>query len=316
MSEATIENVTSEVERLCKERGTTDLGILFSDTVQVRDRICRLLEHRQYPRQSTQLYFLASVVCALLANSSVAFGFRRAAVDHARASWTYAELIGHNSLRMHSRQSQAAFAFRAKRPQRALDLALSATQWAAEPIARASLYSSIALYSARTARPDDSRASLETAMSSYDSATGNSELFDHWGGIFSFPRGKMLYSSTNVYLELGDISRAAGTANETIDAYESAPFAVRGYDREAAANIALAHARLLTGDIDGAREALAPVFSLPPQRRLEWVVSRLQEFHDALLNRSIGSSVARQIEQDIEEFTEMTAVDFVPSLSR
>ncbi|HEV2781771.1 MAG TPA: hypothetical protein VGX25_20490 [Actinophytocola sp.] len=314
MPATTLEELTAEVERLTRERLHADPLVIFADTVQLRDEIYRFLEQRQYPDQTRHLYYLASVTCCLLANSSDAFGFPRASVEQARAAWAYAEIIGHNSLRLFAKVMQAAVAFRDNRPQRALDLARSATRWATEPIAQAYLYSAIARYSGRALRPDESRAAVRTALDAFDSATGDSELFDHLGGMFGYPRAKLLYESNTAYLQLGDLGPAQEAINEAIQLYEGMPVESRAFDREAAARIGVGHTRLLAGEAEGAEEALRLVFTLPPPRRLKWVVSRMHDFGAALASHGAATSaLGRQLGQAIEEFTETNASSSAPN---
>src|SRR5262249_25590901 len=192
MSDVTLEEITAEVERLTKEQVYVDPLSTFPDIVRTRDQIYRLLEQRQYPDQTTHLYYLASIVCALLSNASASVGLMEAAVNQARASGVYAEIIGHNSLRLESRRMRAGIAYWDNRPQRALELALSAVEWATEPLARAALYSAIALFSALTARPDQSRAALATAFEAQESSAGHSDLYDRLRGRFGYSRAKLL----------------------------------------------------------------------------------------------------------------------------
>lgn len=314
MPEVTLEELTADVERLTKDHLTDSLSI-FSDTVQARDKIYRLLERRQYPRQTTHLYYLASITCALLADTSASVGFLQASLNQTRASWAYAEIIGHNSLRFWCRTMEASLDFWKNRPQRALDLTISATEWATEPISRAGLHSAIALFSAMTARHSESKAALGAAFDAHDSATGESELFERLGGMFSFSRATLLQNSTETYLGLGDIDHAKNSAAEAIRIYENGPLELRAFGNEASARIDLGHARLLNGDAEGARDALQPVFKLASSRRLNWIGLRLKDFHATLRGHSVATSpLGRQIGLEIEEFFESTASDNFPKL--
>jgi transcriptional regulator with XRE-family HTH domain/tetratricopeptide (TPR) repeat protein len=314
MSEATLDEITAEVERLTKEHLYSDSLSTFSHTVQVRNRIYRLLERRQYPRQAEHLYYLASIACALLAGESASFGFSRAAWEQARASWAYAEIVGHNSLRFESRIRQASLAYWENRPQTALELAGSATPWATESIAQVSLHNSIALFSALTARPRDARTALVAAFDAHEASMGNSELYDHLGGMFSYSRAKLLQVSAITYLALDDLDHAEENTAEAVRLYENGPAELRAFGNEASARIDLGHARLLRGDAEGAEDALRPVLNLPPSRRLDWVGSRLKDFHNTLRTHNIATApLGRQLGLEIEEFFEATASSNFPN---
>ncbi|MGW4521059.1 hypothetical protein [Amycolatopsis sp. NPDC004378] len=316
MPDFTVDEIADEIERLYRERAYLDPLIVFSNTVQVRDAIYRLLDRKQYPRQTTQLYYLAAVTCALLANLSDALGSTPASIEQSRASWAYAEIIGHNSLRAWARQALAAKALRDKRPRRALELAQSGVQWASEPVSRASLHLSISKCASRAGQPEVARDALQTAMESYSSAQGDSEIFDRLGGIFSFPQGKFRYESATAYLELGDVTNARSAITDAVELYAGMPVEKRGVDREAAANIVLGHVRLLDGDVEGAGDALNPAFELVPQQRVKWVVSRMRQFQDALASREGASTSAagRHICQAVEDFTGVTAASVAAHL--
>jgi hypothetical protein len=278
-----------------------------------RDQIYRLLEQRQYPNQTTQLYYLAAIVCALLANGSASVGLMGAAVDQARASGDYAEIIGHNSLRLEARRMQAGIAYYNNRPQRALELALSATQWATEPLAQAALYSAIALFSALTARPSESRTALATAFESHESSTGHSDLYDHLGGRFGYSRTKLLQDSATTYLQLGDVDDTESSALQAVQLYESGPAELRACGSQALARIDLGRARLAQGNADGAGAAVRPVLDLPSSQRVVPIGLKLKEFHTQLLGRSIATSIlGRQLSSEIESFFDTTAAHNFP----
>jgi transcriptional regulator with XRE-family HTH domain len=314
MPDATLEEVNAEVERLTREHLYQSSISTFPDTLQTRDKIYRLLEYQQYPRQTTHLYYLASVICALLADMSANVGFPRAALEQARAGWAYAEIIGHNSLRLWCRIKEAALADAEDRPQRALDLVSSASSWATEPLGKVSLYNALAVYSARTARADEARVALTRAFDAHDSSPGSSDLFDHLGGMFSYPREKLLQVSGTTYLELGDISVAENNSAEAITYYETGPLERRARGNEASARIDVGHSRLLRGDVEGASEALEPVLQLPTSRRIGFVGSRLRNFQSTLRNQNVATShFGRDLMQSIEEFFARKPSDEFPN---
>lgn len=314
MSEATLDEITTEVERLAREHLYSDPLSTFSDTVQARDRIYRLLEQRQYPNQTEQLYYLASIVCALLADTSANVGFSQAAVHQTWASWAYAEIIGHNSLRLWCRTMQATLASWEDRPQRALELANSATQWATEPIGQAFLNNAIALFSATTARPSEARAALAVAFDAHDFSAGDSELFDQLGGMFSYSRAKLLQISATTYLEIDAIDQAENNAAEAVRLYEDGPPEQRAFGNEASARIDLGHARLARSDAEGVEDALRPVLELPPSRRVDWVGLRLKDFHTQMRRHSIATStLGRQLGLQIEDYFKSSASSDFPT---
>jgi hypothetical protein len=70
---------------------------------------------------------------------------------------------------------------------------------------------------------------------------------------------------------------------------------------QAGAHAALAIARVRSGDVDGAADALKPVLALPPAMRINGVVSCVTSVHRAL-SAAPGSPVAAETQQAIEAF--------------
>jgi len=78
--------------------------------------------------------------------------------------------------------------------------------------------------------------------------------------------------------------------------------------------IGLGHTRLLAGHVDGAAEALRPVFDLPASQRLKWVVARMKDFRTALSNHNAATSpLGRQLGEGVEDFIDTTAASVAPN---
>lgn len=312
LAEATLESITADVERLAREHMYIEPSFILTDIIQTRDRINRLLARRQYPQQTTQLYYLASIIALVLADIAMGYGFTQSALQQIRAGSTYAEIIGHDSLRMWNRLWQSLVSRDYNRPEYALDIAKSAIPFATEPIAKASLYGSIALLSAWTVGPDEARAALAIAADANEKAARNSELSDEIGGIFARPHARFLQLSTRTHFALGDFPRAERDAKEAVQFYADTdlPEKFRAVGSQSSVQISLGQARLLRDDIEGATEALRPVLDLPPWRRFDWLSGLLNEFQTSLQShRSSTSQQGQQLSQEITEFFRTTAVD-------
>jgi hypothetical protein len=74
------------------------------------------------------------------------------------------------------------------------------------------------------------------------------------------------------------------------------------------AALELALARVNAGQIDGAQEALAPLLTLEPQRRIGGIVTSAGRVHHALRARRYAASpVARDLREEIEAFCRVPA---------
>src|SRR5262249_21674802 len=66
VSMMTIDELDEEITRIAREFLHADPVPVFQQMVRTRDRIYRLLDIRQYPRQTSQLYYMAGKLCCLL----------------------------------------------------------------------------------------------------------------------------------------------------------------------------------------------------------------------------------------------------------
>jgi hypothetical protein len=82
-----------------------------------------LLEGRQHPRQTAELYATAGYLCALLAWISCDLGQLQAADTHGRAAWLCAELTSHDDLRAWVLSTRSKIAFWDGRLRDAINLA-------------------------------------------------------------------------------------------------------------------------------------------------------------------------------------------------
>src|SRR6266545_769195 len=85
--------------------------------------------------------------------------------------------------------------------------------------------------------------------------------------------------------------------------YEASPAGERWYGAECSACTDPAATRLLQGELDGARDALAPVFALPPDKRVQGLVKRLGNVQRLLRQPLyVSSPDGRRLGQQVEGF--------------
>lgn len=312
----TLADLDMEVRRIAQEHLHVNSLDIFDDTILLRNRVYRLLERKQHPRESSQLYFLAGILCNLLADTSMSAGQPRAALEQCQAGLTYGEIIGHNGLRFWARTMQASLAYWSGRPKRALDLVQSAEQWSRAPVARLQYDNASALFHACIGERDDSLESLRSAQENRDRVSGTDELFEQIGGMFAYPPAKQAQIATMTMIQLERFEDAVATASQCLDLYESSPHSQRAFGNEASAKIDLARAHLLSGEVSGATSALQEVLNLPPRMRQEWFVVSLKSLLlDLRHSRFNGSAEKRQLAEKIEDFcSETAAATFPPML--
>lgn len=303
-----------EVRRIAQEHLHVNSLDLFDDTLLLRNRVYRLLERKQHPRESSQLYFLAGILCNLLADTSMSAGQSRAALEQCRAGLTYGEIIGHNGLRFWARTMQASLAYWSGRPKRALDLVQSAEPWSRAPVVRLQYENASALFHACIGEKESSLGSLRSAQENRDRVDGTDELFEQIGGMFAYPPAKQAQIATMTMIRLGRFDDAVDTATLCLDLYENSPHSERAFGNEASAKIDLARAHVLSGEVAGAASVLQEVLSLPPRMRQEWFVVSLKSLLlDLRHTRFTGSTEVRELVQGIEGFCAETAAATFPA---
>lgn len=306
-----LEQLRDDVIRLAR---AIDLIPAFPEMVRVRNQIYWLLDGHQYPRQTNELYFLASVICGVLANASDCFGYRRAAVEQTRAAWTYAEIIGHNSLRVWCRTMQASLAQLDERPKDALRLAQSGRRYAgSNELSHLRLHNNEGVFLSSLGRKDEAIRAFDLARDARNRVEGTDELFDDIGGTFSSPVGKQFLAAAEGFLELGLTVKAEESAQTALAMYMTGPARDRDYANEASTQIILATARLIRGDVDAAREAIRPVLELPRQRRVDWLAYDMKNFRRVIAQSTLkGSSGLHELESEVESFQEAMLPEELP----
>ena len=85
-------------------------------------------------------------------------------------------------------------------------------------------------------------------------------------------------------------------------AYEEAPEDERSFGDEAGSRTDLAVARVRSGELDGAREAIQPVLDLPIAQRIHGVVSSVVNVHRTVTASGAQAPVGRDLQEAIEDY--------------
>ncbi|MDX6743626.1 hypothetical protein [Actinocorallia sp. A-T 12471] len=305
----TLEQLREEVSRLSFAYPQQALPTLFGDLVELQDVAFRILEHRQRPHDALDLYLLTGVICGMLAKASHDLGDPKSAMTQARTAYICADNAGHDGLRAWTRGLQSLISYWAGWPSEAVRYA----KLGAEPAERTGGTASIWLTSqearawAILGHGDNAQAAIDRARDARENVRGD-EL-DALGGIMSFTHPRQLYyvADTRIWLP-GAERQAAEAAVEAISAYEAAPPDDRSFSDEAGARTDLALSRAASGDLDGALDALQPVFDLSHAQRIGGVISSMQRVHAALGAPNYRDvRTAKTARAEIEAFTQNSA---------
>jgi hypothetical protein len=96
----TLEQFRADLTRIVTTYPNRPVYPMFVELRALRNRAFELLEGRQYPEQSRELYLVAGALCGVLANASFDLGWLHAAETQARTAFLCAELAGNNALRV------------------------------------------------------------------------------------------------------------------------------------------------------------------------------------------------------------------------
>lgn len=310
----TLEQLEADIRRIVRSYPNRPVGPLFREVRALRDSAFDLLEGRQPPRYTSDLYVGAGVLCGVLANASFDLGRYDAAETQARTAFLLGELAGHNGLRSWVRGLQAVIAYWDGRPGDAVRLAESGTAFTPESgTAQIRLESIKARAYGQMNRDSDALAALQAADRLRDELRGDDDLP---GGMMAFPVEKQLFYASSTHLWLAGaqhLSDAEARADQAVAMFESAPPEQQRLGEMSLARMDLAMARLGRGDIEGAATQVHTVLAVNVRRRTESVDRRIGHFSRQLaLHPGSGSSVAIGLREVIIAHQQRTLDELPP----
>jgi hypothetical protein len=199
----TLEQFRADLARIVTTYPNRPVYPIFVELRALRNRAFELLEGRQYPEQSRELYLVTGVLCGVLANASFDLGWLAAAETQARTAFLCAELAGNNALRSWVRGTQSLVAYWDERPRAAVELAADGWRYVPETgTARVRLAS---IEARAHARLRDQRAT-EKALARAEQARNEVRGPDNPGGMLAFPLAKQRFYAATTRL----VARRAG----------------------------------------------------------------------------------------------------------
>ena len=298
----TLAELESEVRRLAIGYPQQPIGPLVGELTQLQDIGFRLLEGRQRPPQSTSLYLLTGIASGMLAKASHDLGDAGSAMTQARAAYICADNADHNGLRTWVRGLQSLICYWAGWSQEALRYARLGAEPAKTVRGAGAVW--IAAQEARAwgllGNESATLASLNRARWTRDRVTGDD--LDEIGGLLGFSPARQLYYAADALASIPEQQIAAErAAGEAISTYELLPSGQRSYSDEAGARCDLALARVRSGDVAGAREAIRPVLELPVPQRINGVAASAHRVGAAAAGL-VGTGAGEALREAIEYF--------------
>jgi len=280
----TLDQLTADVRRLIVASQQQPLPSYLGDVVATQDRAFTLLEGRQRPERTRDLYLLAGITCGLMAYASQDLGARHDAMTQARTGYACADNAGHDGLRAWTRGIQSLITYYSGRLEDSLHYAQSGAQAAARSRGTAGIWltSSEARALAALNRLNEANTVLARATEARERV--EPDELDSLGGLCSFSRPRQLHYAAAAFSWGGTVeaTHTERLALDTLDAYAMAPAQDHAFADVPTTRSVLALARVSQGQVDGAAEALAPVLDLPPSQRIHLIVTSVERVRTAL----------------------------------
>lgn len=300
----TLEQFHADLVRIVTTYPNRPVYPLFVELRALRNRAFELLEGRQHPEQTRELYLVAGALCGVLANASFDLGWLPAAETQARTAFLCAELVGNNALRAWIRGMQSLVAYWDERPRAAVELAADGWRYVPETgTARVRLAS---IEARAHARLRDQRAA-ENALARAEQARDEVRGADDPGGMLAFPLAKQSCYAATARLWLGgkdSHTDAERDAAHAVELYEADSPEQRRLGELCLARLDLTAARLGLDDLDGAAEQLQDVLTIATKRRTDSVARRLNQVRRGLQRpRYQICALAVDLDDQIRSFT-------------
>jgi hypothetical protein len=287
-----------------------DLAIAFpTEATALVDRLLeaqrvafRLLDSgATRPDHDRDIYFLAAVTSGLLARAAVDLGQPTTATIYGRAAYLCADRSGYPPLRAWVRTEQARNAYWSDAPAEALRYLTAADTTGQRGTVAALVAASRARVFAALGHAEHARQQIAQASEIRD--RHEADDLDLLGGQLAFARESQLFVASDALALLPADADSESAAAAAVDAMAAASRPDIPFGNRAGAHSNLALARVRRGDVDGAREALAPVLALPPDQRIHSVRTLTRRVRQALGDPRHGNTAqVRTAVAELEAF--------------
>lgn len=296
----TLDLLRDQARRVARSFANQPRLEVFASARALRDRAFALLTDGGHLADSTDLYFLTGAACGMLADITEDFGLRAEAMAHARTAWLCAERSGHHGLMAWVLGEQSLIAYYDGRPAQAVRYAQAGQRFAGTESVSVYLPAAEARAAGALGDAETARAALGRAADARDRVSPGD--LDGLGGILGYPVGKQRFYAAQTYLALSDGPAVIPEAEACVAAYRSGPAEERALDNEVNAQVNLATAQVLAGDLDAARAAAQPALTLRPDLRTAAVQVHLRGLHRRLSAAAVAAApVATDLRDQIED---------------
>ncbi len=305
LADETLEQIYDDVRQLVSAYPQRPLASILADLVTAQDTVFTLLEARRRPAHARQLYLLGGVLGGMLAKASHDMADPQAALTQSRTAYLCADQADHDGLRAWIRGLQALITYWDGRLNESVRYAQQGMQFAERssstmavwlPVSEARAWAALGNVAAARRAIDHSEAAWENVRG---------DELDELGGICRFNRPRQLYYTADALAWLpAEAGQAQDYAAQAVVAYEDTSSPEWAFGDAAGSRCDLAVARITLGEVEGARDAIAPVLELPAEQRIRGIVSSVQHVHTALRRPELPPA-GRDLQEEIEVFTKI-----------
>ncbi|MEU5683608.1 hypothetical protein [Streptomyces venezuelae] len=299
----TLDQLDDDIVDLARAYNRTSPVEVYRRAKELLDVAQSLLERTQVPRQRTRGYLAAGQSAALLSAICFDLGSLPSAVSLSRTAALYGQVIEHGPLQAYAHGALAFLAYWGGRPSEAVRLVHTAQSFGGlGDTARTRLS---VIEGRAYGHLGDKAASERAVRRALEQNSGTrDELHDDVGGEFGFPDDRVAMSNATTYLLLRNSEGAETAAHSALHLLGSKPEDQRPLLVSSQASVDLARARLLRGELDGAQEALEPVFQVPTEWRGAGTLERLAAVRSSLCHPTFADAAeASTLGERIEEYS-------------
>jgi hypothetical protein len=302
LADETLDQIYDDVRQLVSAYPQRPLATILGDLVTAQDTVFTLLENRRRPAHARQLYLLGGLLGGMLAKASHDTADPQTALTQSRTAYLCADQADHDGLRAWVRGLQALITYWDGRLNESVRYAQQGAQFAERSSSTAAVWLPVSEARAWAALGNvaATQHAIERAEGAWDNVHGD-EL-DELGGMCKFSRARQLYYTADALAWLpAEAGQAQDYATQAVTAYQDATSPEWAFGDAAGSRCDLAVARIALGEIDGARDAIAPVLELPAEQRIRGIISSVQHVHTALRRPELPPA-GRELQEEIEVF--------------
>ncbi|GGN08430.1 DNA-binding protein [Streptomyces fuscichromogenes] len=306
ISDNSIDELRDQVETEARRYHLMPPAEAYESVDRLRLAIERQRDRTQVPVQQQQLMILNGQAAALLAVAAFDLGYFPSARSLARTAAVFGETTRFTPLQAFADGTLAYIAYHTGNATEAVAKAARALSYGGLGDMAHRRHQAIkARAHAHLGDVDAARKAI--LLSSQDGQGHRDDLHDGVGGEFAFSLERLAMSTSTTALVIGDAAQAEADARRALELIAQRPSEEQSAHVRAGAAADLAHARLMAGDVDGAAEALQPVWKVPAEKRQTGIVVRTARI-GRHLNRPEyhGSSVPKELRERIEDFNRVS----------